>query len=219
MFNVNVPAIECFVRGEYLRNLEDSFDKTYPCLIFGMSSIPNKVPLFHFIMEDGGIWWRMPISAFCSKLDAPKQELIDLVLWDSFSYYPSITVFDVLKNKKMEYISRNKQKYSGTYLFTIDWASGDPNNTDHLFSEKPGQHKCGHVIKLDNGNFAIQPNNRILVRDPSFTSNYGKMLIERKINSHEWSAENAPKWITENSDKYYYGIDNIDDRLDRNKQS
>jgi hypothetical protein len=171
-----------------------------------MSSIPGKVPLFHFMMEDGGIWWRMPISAFCSKSDAPKQELIDLVLWDSFSYYPSVTVFEVLKNKKIEYTSRHKEKFTGTYLFTLDWASGDPNNTDHGFSEKPGQHKCGHVIHLDNGNYAIQPNNRIIVRDPSFTASYGKMLIERKINTHEWSVENSPKWITENSDKYYYDI-------------
>ena len=208
MFNINIPSIECFVRGEYLRNMEDSFDKKFPCLIFGMTSIPSRTPLFHFLMEDGGIWWRMPISAFSWKEDAISQELDELVLWDSFSYYPTVTVFDILKNKKMSFVSRRKEKYTGTYLFTLDWASGNSNNLDTGFSEAPGQHKCGHVIKLDNGNFAIQPNNRILVHDPSFAVKHGQMVIERKLNSKVWSSEQSPKWITEDTDKYHYDINN-----------
>ena len=206
MLNINIPSIECFVRGEYLRNLEDSFDKKFPCLIFGMSSIPSRTPLFHFMMEDGGIWWRMPISAFCWKEDAQAQQLDELVLWDSFSYFASATVFDILKNKKMSFTSRRKEKYSGNYLFTLDWGSGDSNMLDTGFSEAPGQHKCGHVIKLDNGNFAIQPNNRILVSDPSFAVKFGKPVIERKLNTHLWTTEQNPKWITEDSDKYNYDI-------------
>ena len=206
MFNINIPPIECMVRGEYLRNMEDSFDKKFPCLVFGMSSIPSRTPLFHFLMEDGGIWWRMPISAFCWKNDAKAQELPELVLWDSFSYYSCATVFDVLKNKKMSYISRSGEKVFGDYMFTLDWASGHANTLDTGFSEAPGQHKCGHVIRLDNGNFAIQPNNRILVHDPSFTVKSGEMVIQRKLNSRIWTSELCPKWITEDTDNYHYGI-------------
>ena len=68
--NSNIPPIECFVRGNFLRNQEDSFDKKYKCLIFGVTSLPSQVPLFNFLMEDGGVWWHAPISAFCSKEDA-----------------------------------------------------------------------------------------------------------------------------------------------------
>jgi hypothetical protein len=205
MSNPNTPPVECLVRGEYLRNLEDSHGKVFPCLIFGFSSIPSRVPLFHFLMEDGGIWWRMPVSAFCWKPDAEAMPLDELVLWDSFSYHASVTVFSVLRNKRMQYTSRRGKVYGGEYLFTIDWFGGDPNILNTGFSEEPGQHKCGHFIKLDNGNYAIQPNNRIFVKDPSFTVKT-EPVINRKLNTRVWTVENSPKWITEDSDDYYYGV-------------
>ena len=65
--NANIPVIECYVRGNFLRDQKDSHDKYFEVGVFGFSSIPNRVPMFHFLMEDGGLWWRAPISAFCSK--------------------------------------------------------------------------------------------------------------------------------------------------------
>lgn len=206
MTNPNIPPIECFVRGEYLRNLEDSHGTVFPCLVFGFTSIPSRVPLFHFLMEDGGIWWRMPVSAFCWKRDAPSMPLDELVLWDCFSYHATVTVFSVLRNKRIRYTSRRGTEYWGEYLFTIDWTAGDPNTLDTGFSEEPGQHKCGHFIKLDNGNYAIQPNNRIRLHDPSFTVKGEKTVIQRKINSHTWTVENTPKWMTSDDDRYDYDI-------------
>ena len=214
MLNANIPPIECYVRGEYLRNLEDSFDKKFAALIFGVASIPGKVPLFHFLMEDGGVWWRMPISAFCWRKDADPADLYELVLWDSYSYFVNVTTFDLLKNKKISYLGRSKKVYKGNYLFTLDWAAGDSNILNSGFSEEPGQHKCGHVIKLDNGNFAIQPNNRIRVHDPSFVTKPKELLIERKLNSHVWTVEDKEKWITSDNDKYEYAI--IDTEDDKN---
>jgi len=37
--------LEAFMRGNFLRNQEDSFDKKFPCYIFVMSSIPAQAPL------------------------------------------------------------------------------------------------------------------------------------------------------------------------------
>ena len=65
--NANIPPIECYVRGNYLRDQKDSHDKYFECVVFGFTSIPKQVPLFHYMMTDGGIWWRAPISAFCKK--------------------------------------------------------------------------------------------------------------------------------------------------------
>ena len=42
--NANIPIIECYVRGNYLRDQKDSHDKYFGCTIFGFSSIPNAVP-------------------------------------------------------------------------------------------------------------------------------------------------------------------------------
>ena len=108
--NTPIPIIDAYVRGNFLRDQKDSFDKKFPCLIVGLSSIPGQAPLFHFVMEDGGIWWRMPIHAFCWKDDTPQQELDELVLWDSFSYHISVTEFPYFKNKVVKFISRRKKE-------------------------------------------------------------------------------------------------------------
>jgi hypothetical protein len=157
-------------------------------------------------MEDEGLWFRMPIHAFCHKTPAAQEELYNLVLWDSFSSYIGVTQFDFLINKRIKYIDRNKKWNEGTYLFTLDWAHEDKNIADLGFSEVPGQHKCGHVIKLDNGNFAIQPNNRCRAFEPSFVTKPGQNVIERKLGTQMWSVENTSKWVLSDDDRYDYEV-------------
>lgn len=186
--NTSIPPIHCKVRGEYLNNLEDNYGSYEDCIIFGVASIPSQATLFHIIMKDGALYWRLPISAFCWKTTAPLQELKDLQLYDNFSYYISIHSYSYIKHNRVNYKSkRSGEVYEGQYLFTLDWGWGDESITDVGVSEIPYEHKCGHVIKLDNGNFAIQPNNRIRFFDPSFTDE--REFIDRKINSHLWSVE------------------------------
>ena len=139
--NINIPQIECFVRGAYLKNLEAGHGETYPCVVFGFASIPNRAPLFHFMMEDGGVWWRMPIQAFCSRPDAEPSDGYEQVLWDSFSYYPSVTTFTAMLNKRIEFVGRSGRHHAGQYLFTLDWAHEDRNIIDPGCAEMPGQHK------------------------------------------------------------------------------
>lgn len=202
--NTPIPIVEAYIRGNFLRNQEDSFDKKFPCYIFGMCSIPSQAPLFHFIMEDGALWWRMPIHAFCWKDDAPQHELDELVLWDSFSYHVGVTAYPILKNKVVKFISRRRVKYQGRYLFTLDWASSsDSSDTDYLLSEFPSQHKCGHFIAMDDGNFAIQPNNRLTIHDPSFTIKED-LVIHRKYNTTLWTAERNSRWVTPDTDLMNY---------------
>ena len=52
-------------------------------------------------------------------------------------------------------MDRNKNNIGGKYLFTLDWHNPESNILDDGYSESPGQHKCGHLIKLDNGNFDL----------------------------------------------------------------
>lgn len=203
--NANIPPLECLVRGEFLRDMEDGHGTYYPCVVFGVASIVGQAPLFHCLMEDGGLFWRLPIHAFCWKECEPKS-LPDLVMWDSFSPYISVTVFSLLANKPMSYTARNDEKWVGHYLFTLDWSHADPNIPDAGFSEVPGQHKAGHVIKLDSGHYAIQPNNRVRVFDPSFVTKPGETVVERKLHSHLWSAEQCPTWVLSDDERYEYDI-------------
>jgi len=207
--NANIPPIECYVRGNYLRNQEDSHDKYFPCVVFAVASLPNRSPLFHFMMQDGGLWWRAPISAFCTKERVPEEDLHQLVLWDSFSYYISVNQFYALKNAKMQYLDRTGNKKLGRYLFTLDWAHAELNETNFGYSETPDEHKCGHVLELDSGNYAIQPNNRMKIFDASFVTKPNETLIQRKVNDYIFTVEDNPKWVTEDNDNFNYKINEI----------
>ena len=99
--NANIPVIECYVRGNYLRDQQDSFDKYYDCVVFGVTILPGQVPLFHFIMTDGGIWWKATISAFFKREGLKELPLNELCMWDSFSYNISVTTFYHLAGSKM----------------------------------------------------------------------------------------------------------------------
>ena len=48
--NANIPLIECYVRGNYLRDQKDSHDQYFKCVVFAVSSIPKQVPLFSFVI-------------------------------------------------------------------------------------------------------------------------------------------------------------------------
>ena len=190
--NANIPPIDCYVRGNFLRNQIDSHDKYFECVIFGVSSVQNRSPLFHFMMEDGGLWWRMPLNAFCTKPGVPEVDLHELVLWNSFSPYVAVTKFANLTNLRMSYKDRQKNVIQGKYLFTLDWHNPDSNRLDDGYSETPNEHKCGHVIQRDDGNFAIQPNNRVRVFEPSF-ANRKDLVIGRIINDRVWDVEDEEK--------------------------
>ena len=212
--NANIPPLECYIRSNFLQNRPHKFEDTdsyLPCVIIGVASVPHRAPLFHFIMEDGGLWWRMPIHAFCSEVGTPQEELHQLVLWDSFSPYIAVNKYDFLSEKKILYTDRSSNEKQGKYLFTLDWLQADSNIINTGFSEIPGQHKCGHIIQLDNGNYAIQPNNRVRVFEPSFVTKWGTRVIERKLGTEYWSVENQPRWVLADDDNYNYEIKENDE--------
>ena len=209
--NANIPPIYCNIRREYLYDLRKHKGETEECVVFGLGSISGRALLFHCLLTNGAIYWRLPISAFIQrgsgntlyKGQMEHQDLEDLQLWNSFSYYPSVTVFDFLKGQRCKYLGKNKKFYHGEYLFTVDWAHPEPNIIDTEHSEIPDQHKCGHVIALDNGNYAIQPNNRILWNVPSFTTSTHRP--DYKVQTTYWNVENKD-WKTDDSDDMFYKI-------------
>ena len=89
-------------------------------MVFGIASMPGRALLFHAIMENGGVYYRLPISAFIQHgfdvEKVPRMRLDELELWNSFSYYPSVTVYDALSISG-KYIGKDKKWYPGSYLF------------------------------------------------------------------------------------------------------
>jgi hypothetical protein len=209
--NANIPPIYCKIRKEYLYDLREHQGETEDCVVFGLGSISGRALLFHCLLTNGAIYWRLPISAFLQRgsgstlyqRDVEHQDLEDLQLWNSFSYYPSITIFDFLVGQRCKYLGKNKKFYHGQYLFTVDWAHPESNILDTEHSEIPDQHKCAHILALDNGNYSAQPNNRILWDIPSFTTK--SSVPDYKVQTTEWNVENK-KFVTDDTDKFFYDI-------------
>ena len=206
--NANIPPIYAQIRREYLYDLKQHNGESEDCVIFGMASIPGRAILFHTMLENGAIFWRLPISAFFQRgfkrNDVPEPVVQDLELWNSFSYYPSVHSFDWLVGEKGKYLGRDKKFYYGNYLFTIDWAHPESNILDVEHSEIPQEHKCAHILSLDNGNYAAQPNNRIWWTIGSFT--HKNDFPDYTVQTTEWNVEN--KGIrTDNTDKMFYSLD------------
>ena len=207
--NANIPVQYAQIKKEYLYDLKKHKGEVEDCIIFGITSLTGRAILFHAIMENGAVFYRLPISAFIQqgfeRSQVAEQRLDELELWNSFSYYPAITTWNILTAASGKYIGKDKKWYHGKYLFTVDWGHPDANilNSDH--SEIPHEHKCAHIIALDNGNYAAQPNNRIIWDITSFTVK--DEIPDWKVQTSEWDVEDSGKFRTEDTDKYFYEIE------------
>ena len=102
-----------------------------------------------------------------------------------------------------EYFGKDKQMHSGEYMFTIDTCHSESSTLDTNFSEQDPEHKTFNVIKLDNGQFAAQPNNRIIWRDQSLIGD--KLLRpDFKVCTQNYVVETTPKWSVGHSDEWQY---------------
>ena len=206
--NANIPPIYCKVRKEYLYDLKKHHGEDEECVIFGITSISGRAILFNILLPNGACFWRLPISAFfqkhLSRSKVPDMQVDFLQLWNCFSYYPSVHCFDFLSGLNGKFRGKDKKFYPGQYLFTIDWGHPESNilNTEH--SEIPQEHKCAHILALDNGNYAAQPNNRILWHCNSYTTDTS--WPDYKVQNTVWEVE-GPDWVTEDSDRMFYDLE------------
>ena len=144
--NANVPPIYCKVKTEYLYDMDLAKRGEEDCVIFGVASISGRALLFHIMLPNGAVYYRLPISAFFQKhlrrAEVPDMSVDMLQLWNCFSYYPSVHCFDFLAGIHGKFRAKDKKFYAGQYLFTIDWSHPETNilNTEH--SEIPQEHKC-----------------------------------------------------------------------------
>ena len=109
----NIPVEYAQIRREYLYDLKSHHGEVEDCIIFGISAITGKSILFHAIMENGAIFYRLTITAFIQRGYEPKavpiRRLDELQLWNCFSYYPSVHSFDILEGQAGKYIGKDKK--------------------------------------------------------------------------------------------------------------
>lgn len=195
--NHNTPSITCLIRNEYMYNHESGHGEYTPCNIHCVASLENRVPLFEAFLDNGVNWTRRPVTAFCWKPCEPVP-LEHAVYWDCFSPYIDVQTRSRLKGLRGECILPNSKKEWGEYLFTLDWGWENKAIVDTNFSET-SEHKCGHVMKMDNGNYFVYPNNRIVWHDKAWIEAPLSCNPGYKIDSTVYSVENSKVQYTDSS--------------------
>lgn len=202
--NVNIEPFYCYVKKEHLfaySSNQNEFEYVY---VFGARSTPARALLFHVMTESGAQRANVPVSALVHKKDAPDIPLDLLQLWDCFGKEINVIIFNYLINKRCQVILKDKSLVWGSYMMTFDWE----NNS---YSDTPQDYKNAHLIKLDNGCFALQPNNRILWRDSNFiTKPLDPNNIPRyKVDNQIFVCETSDRWVSQDSDCFYYEMEKI----------
>lgn len=194
--NANIPTITCLIRNEFLFNHKSGFNEYTPADVHSVASIQKRVPLFEAFLDNGVNWTRRPIHSFVWKEGAEVLPLSEHMYWDCFSSYIDVNVRERLAGLRADLISITGVKRLGTYMFTLDWSHENRNVIDTNFSETP-EHKCGHLFKMDNGNYFIYPNNRIIWIDTAWTYNRIDKNPGYKIDMNVYSVENMSGYATD----------------------
>lgn len=206
MLNVSIEPIFCKVRREYLFNHEEGHGEYEPGAIFGAHSVAGEALGFHFMLENGAVFSRVPVSGFCWQ-DCAHEDFNVLQMWDCFGEEISNITYVFLKHLKCKVRLKTGDVW-GKYITTFDWHGNG-------WSETPWQYKCAHMIALETGNYALQPNNKLLWLNPSFTS-HDAIALTNQLPKYK---SDARKYVCESTSvitdsNYFYnqkeGINLVD---------
>jgi hypothetical protein len=147
---------------------------------------------------------KLPLHAFCWKpIEGDPLPLDYLQLWDSLSYDITVLKKAQLQSMRCKFKLKSGSWMFGEYMFTVDSAHPDFNVLDTGFSEDIEDHKSYNFVRCDNGQFAAQPNNRVLFYDQSLTPK-GVTIPDFKVSTKEFHCEDGLKWSSGESDDFFY---------------
>ena len=203
----NLPTIRCYVRKEFLYNFEKGHGEYEPCFWVSLKSIRGEAfRIESYLPHYAALYDKLPLHAYVWRTDIDIEKLLPLdhlQIWDCLSY--DITILDkkLLSGMSCKFFTKSKEWMEGEYMFTVDQSFPDPNIIDTTFSEDIEDHKSFNFVKCDNGQFAAQPNNRLLIFEPS--SNPAKLKFpDFKVATKKWSVEKNSKWSLGDTDTVMY---------------
>ena len=189
-----IASVPQHIYGKVERNILHGMDGTKGlenCVLFGITSIPSRALLFTILCESGAQWTNIPIHMLRwdqfrgQELDddAPVHPLTDLQMWDCHGWDFAVTRYEYLREMGCQFRKRDGSWVDASYWFTLD-------HTDNGWSLYPPEHKCYHLLLLEDGSrqIAAQPNNRILWKDDSFVKP-GLPLDYKVMAPITWHAE------------------------------
>lgn len=205
ILNKTISSFKCYVRAEHFTKNSEHKDEYHEAYAFGIQSVIGKILTFHVMTDYGMLRSRVPISEIFLKKPLEDIPSHYKQLWDCFSENVTVTTFEYLKEKRCQVVLKDGNKVWATYMFTIDWF-------DNPYSQEPTDYKCGHILFADDGYLLCQPNNRIFWRDCNWiTKEFPIDVKELKVDTILESVEShSNKWVSENSDSFYYDINKQD---------
>ena len=154
-----------------------------PGVWFGLVSFPGRAWGCDVLLENGAVYRNLPIHALAHTLKGLTEAWgpRDAQHWDCYSTQYTTLCFDLLRG--LECLAKTADTpRGGEYLCTIA-PIGD------AYSAVPSQSKELVLVALENGRYTIQPTDRVVFRDQSFTT--GKLEFPRGLRRQEetYSAE------------------------------
>ena len=130
---------------------------------FGLVSVPGRMWGLNVMLECGAVYRNVPPHAIAFEIQPEMEcwENDDAQRWDCYGH-----TFSTLEYTYLRGLSGGCRCddviHVGDYLFTAV-------PIDDGFSRHPGQSKEFMFMRLDNGRLTIQPTDKVVFRDASFT--------------------------------------------------
>jgi hypothetical protein len=162
-----------YVDSSHIRTNGTGFE---PAVWFGLVSMYGRAWGLNVLLECGAIYRSLPPHAIAFRRCPVSWTVTDAQLWDCYA-----DTFMLLEYSYLSEMRVKTKTHTGTYLFTAAF-------TDDGFTREPEQQKEFSFIELDNGRLTIQPTNRTLFVDRSFTVDTGwpKDIVTQ---TEVWSCE------------------------------
>lgn len=148
-----LPSIAVWVEKSFLFGMDPAFIGQYePGNIFSLSSYPGEAITFQVLLNNGCLFSYLPIHALAHNdglTDTPLQ-LQDLLYNNCPAKEICVHAFQHLQGEVTVYLKYQDRWIKGSYLLTVDWYTKNEN---------------GHLIALQNGQFALVPNHKIKFRN------------------------------------------------------
>ena len=189
----NLPAYEVWVRKEYLLDHKGGHGEFVKGVWVSAKSIPGRAFYFEtYLPEYAAMFDKLPISAFLSEPEIPNpdMELHNLQFWNCMDYGVVAVQKQFVGSMHYELYTRDYGPQTGTYICTLDNYHQDVDAIDYSTSENPPEHKSHNLIELDNGQFALYPNNRMRIYDNSLTPEPPK-VPDFKVSTVFYQVENG----------------------------
>jgi hypothetical protein len=203
----NLPAERVYVRKEYLQDHQSGHGEFVEGVWVSAKSIPGRAFYFEtYLPQYGAIFDKLPISAFVRTPNTPDPDLDlpNLQFWNCMDYGVACMNKGFISSMDAEVFSRDHGFIKGQYLFTLDNYHSNPDVIDNNVSEVPQEHKSHNCVELENGQFALYPNNRMRLYDLSITPEK-PLMPDFKVSTVEYQVENGVRWgRLGDTDDYYW---------------